>query len=104
MFKIEAQPVFQSKVTVNTAALKLDFTATYVALPSDELAELDDGSPEAWKKVLARVVRSFDACEVAGEQLAGTAADLPRLIRWPGVGAAMLRTYYSGLWESAAGN
>jgi hypothetical protein len=104
MFKIDATPTFMALVRVNTAAIKGEFNVCFVALPTDELAELDDGAADAWRKVLARVVASFDACELAGEQLAGAQADLPRLIRWPGVGAAMLRAYYQGLWEAASGN
>lgn len=104
MFKIEAKPTFSALVRVSTQAIKGEFNVLFLALPSDELAELDDGAADAWKKVLARVVVSFDPCELAGEQLAGSPADLPRLIRWPGVGAAMLRGYYAGLWETASGN
>lgn len=105
MLKIEKAPTFQATVTVNTAAIKGDFKATFEALPTDELAKLDNGEALAWKAVLARVVRGFEAVDIEGEQIEGNQPEgLDRLIRWPGVGAAMLRAYYAGLWEAGQGN
>lgn len=98
-------PSFTATVTVSTAAIKGDFKCDFMALPTDELALLDNGEPLAWKAVLAKVVRGFEPVKVCGETIDGSQADaLAKLLRWPGVGAAMLRAYYSGLWDNAAGN
>lgn len=105
MLKIDKAPKFSALVTVNTAAIKGEFNVHFEALPSDELAELDKGEAGDWKRVLARVVRGFDPVEVCGETVDSTKADeLAKLIRWPGVGAAMLAAYYKGLWEAGSGN
>lgn len=106
MLKIQKNPTFTATVTVATAAIKGSFDVVFEALPSDELEQLDTGAPKAWKDVLARVVRSIDpeGIEIEGEPLGGTAAQLAALTRWPGVGAAMLSSYYAGLWGAAQGN
>ena len=105
MLKIQSEPTFTATVKVNTAAIKGEFDVEFLALPTDELEALDTGEPKAWKAVLGRVVRGFDQVEIAGERIDGVEPDgLQRLIRWPGVGPAMLTAYYNGLWSEAQGN
>ena len=104
MLKIDPTPKFTTKVTVNTLAIQGVFDVTYSVLPSDELKAIDDGSAESWRVLLARVVQRFEPVDVAGETLNGGPEDLPKLIRWPGVGQAMLARYWAGLYEAAAGN
>ncbi len=105
MLKIEAEPVFEVAVQVNTAAIKGSFKAQFLALPTDELEKLDTGAASAWREVLKRVVRGFEPVQVCGEWVDGEQADgLAKLLRWPGVGPAMLGAYYRGLWEAASGN
>jgi hypothetical protein len=105
MLKINKSPTFKYTVAVNTAAIQGDFEALFEALPTDELDKLDDGQPGAWKKVLARVTKAFGAVEIEGESFdSDSPGALDKLTRWPGVGAAMLRAYYAGLWENTQGN
>ena len=105
MFKIIAEPQFTTDVKVNTLALQGEFSTTYRVLPSDELKALDNGEADSWKQLLARVVVGFGPVEIAGSTVMGDQADgLAQLIRWPGVGQAMLARYWAGLYEAAQGN
>jgi len=104
MLKIESKPQFSTMVKVNTAAIQGDFQVVFEALPDDELQPLDDGQAGSWKKLLQRVVVSFETVQVCGESVEGYPTNLPKLIRWPGVGAAMVSAYYKGLWENTQGN
>lgn len=105
MLRIDAEPTFTTTVKVNTKAIQGEFDVEFLALPTDELEALDTGEAKAWRKVLERVVRSFGPVEVAGQRIDSVVpGDLQKLIRWPGVGPAMLAAYYNGLWSEAQGN
>ena len=71
MFKIDAEPKFITDVKVNTLALQGEFSTTYRVLPSDELKALDNGEPDSWKQLLARVVVGFGPVEIAGTMIKG---------------------------------
>lgn len=105
MLKIESNPKFTATVRVNTAAIKGEFQVTYLAKPTDELDALDNGEPRAWREVLKAVVVDSDPVEINGTPVrADTPAGLADLVRWPGVGPAMLAAYWQGLWGEAQGN
>lgn len=105
MLKIDANPKFTTTVKVNTKAIQGEFPATFRVLPSDELAQQDDGKPDSWKQLLQLVVLDAGPVEIAGAAVRGdTPAGLADLIRWPGVGPAMLSAYWAGLYEAAQGN
>lgn len=105
MLKIDADPKFTTTVKVNTKAIQGEFPATFRVLPSDELAQLDDGKPDSWKALVNRVVVDAGPVEIAGAAVRGdTPAGLADLIRWPGIGPAMLAAYWAGLYEAAQGN
>lgn len=105
MLKIVTDPKFNTTVKVNTLAIQGEFPATFRVLPSDELKALDDGQADGWKALLARVVINAGPVEIAGAAVRGdTPGGLADLIRWPGVGPAMLAAYWAGLYEAAQGN
>ena len=105
MLKIDADPKFTTTVKVNTKAIQGEFPATFTVLPSDELAKLDDGKPDSWKALLQRVVRDAGPVDIAGAVVRGdTPAGLADMMRWPGIGPAMLAAYWAGLYEAAQGN
>lgn len=105
MLIIDKSPTFESTVKVHTAAIKGEFKAKFVALPTDELAALDNGDASGWKALLGKVVKGFDQVQIDGEAVSGDQpGGLDKLIRWPGVGAAMVAAYYKGLWEASQGN
>lgn len=105
MLKIDADPKFSATVKVNTLAIQGEFPAKFRVLPSDELAALDDGKPDSWKALLQRVVVDAGPVDIAGQAVRGdTPAGLADMIRWPGMGPAMLAAYWAGLYEAAQGN
>lgn len=105
MLKIDADPQFKTTVKVNTKAFNGEFPAAFRVLPSDELAKLDDGQAAAWKDLLARVVVDAGPVEIAGALVqANTPEGLAQLIRWPGIGPAMLQEYWASLYEARQGN
>lgn len=100
MLKINVSPEFTNTVKVTTKALQGEFPCYYRVLPVEELDKLDDGKPNSWRLLLAKVVVKFEPIEIGGEVV----STLEQLIRWPGVGPAMLAAYWSGLYEAAQGN
>lgn len=114
MLKIDKAPKFTMDVTVNTAALKGTFKVTYIAMPSKALIEIEDRVGKEGTGVagfLGYVV--FDVAEIDLPINLPTRPDgtfetptdaVQALVDWPGVGPAMQKAYYRGLWEEEEKN
>lgn len=106
--KIVARPEFETTVVVNLAYLKGDFKARYVALPIDELQQMERKGIAAGlgpSAILFDVCTWFGDVELPSGPLTydGTPS-LTRLLNHQGLGPAMVKAYYAALWEEASGN
>ncbi len=108
MLKVIANPTFTNSVVVNTKALQGSFNVVFIAKPSSECKRLEAAAIERGdgpQGLLFDVVQSHEEVEVFGEALRTAGADsIRRLLDIPGVGPAMLKAYYNGMWEEASGN
>lgn len=103
MLKITKNPEFTTTVHVRTAHTSGSFPATFKAMPSSELAELEKKAAAAGRGtagILPDVTVRFSDVELPGN----TNPTLDQLLDQPGVGPAMVAAYYRGLWEEQQGN
>jgi hypothetical protein len=116
MLKIIARPTFTATVAVNTANVQGDLQVTFVALRTSAITKIEQAAIEAGQNpqdaVLLAVVQGFDPVELppddgrdTGSTLYFTGpASVTQLCDWPGIGPAILRRYYSAVWEERRGN
>lgn len=105
MLTVDQAPKFTMPVAVNTAAIKGSFMATFVALPNSQLKRIDEEVAEAKTGIAGFVERV--ALSVSEVDLPLTLSDTPtvaELTDWPGIGGAMQKAYYKGLWEEQEKN
>lgn len=109
MLKIIARPEFDQTVTVNTKHLKGEFGARFVALPQSEISAIEaklKAEGKGPQDLVYHVCVGHDTVDMAGEAVEYKAGGLSLavLLDYPGIGPAMLKAYYAGLWEEASGN
>lgn len=114
--KIILRPRFTATVVVNTANVQGDLQVTFVGLPTSALTAIETAAVEAGRNpqdaVLAAVVQGFEPVELppdggrdSGSTLYFTGPEsVTVLCDWPGIGPAILRRYYSAVWEERRGN
>lgn len=109
MMNIEEKPSFVTTATVNTAALKGTVKARFAVLPNSEGRALEEkviqdgsGAP-GFVQVVAVEVLEHTLPVKLPEGLTG-AELVSALLDWPGVGPAMQKAYYKGLFEEAEKN
>lgn len=106
--KIVSRPEFATTVQVNLAYLQGEFPARFVALPQDELQALERAAIAAGKGpqgILYDVCRWFGEVELPDGPLPYVdATSLTKLLNYQGIGPAMVKAYYTALWEEARGN
>lgn len=103
MLKFVERPTFRARVVLCTAHTAGDFSAVFLALPASRLKELEQQAAAEGKgpqEILRHV------CQEVGDAFMpdGRPASVEWLLDQPGVGPAMVATYYRGLWEEAKGN
>lgn len=108
MLKLLAKPQFLTRVEVHTAAIQGDFSMMAYAYRTSELKALEDRTQQDGSGVagfLKEVVASVAEVELPDASLPKTLPDaIDALCDYPGVGVAMQRAYYRGLWEEQAKN
>lgn len=106
--KIVDRPSFTTTVVVNLAWLQGDFQARFVALPIDQLEAMERAGIAAGKgpqAILHDVCTWFADVELPSGLLQYVdGKSLTTLLNYQGIGPAMVRAYYSALWEEARGN
>jgi hypothetical protein len=109
MLKIVSRPEFEQKVVVNTKHLKGEFVARFVALPQSEISAIEAkliAERKGPQDLVHHVCVGHDTVDMLGEAVEYSAGglSLTKLLDYPGIGPAMLKAYYAGLWEEASGN
>ncbi|MEY2685940.1 MAG: hypothetical protein RL375_138 [Pseudomonadota bacterium] len=106
--KIVDRPEFETTVDVATRHLQGSFKVRFVALPgsklkaAEEKAIRDGKGPEG---LLFEVCTWFEPVELPDVLLQYVdVSSLATLLDYPGIGPAMVKTYFRALWEEARGN
>lgn len=107
--KLVERPEFEATVVVNTAHLKGEFAARFVALRTSELEAAQEKRVKAGdglQGLLLEVCVGFQPVELPGGRTLEYAGEesVRELLDYPGIGPAMSRAYHRALWEETAGN
>lgn len=111
--KIVEKPVFTATVAVHTANVQGEFEVQYYGYSTSALQAIEQGAAKAGKdiqnEVLYAVVAGFEPVTLPGGFVLRFDPTEPRasidaLADWPGIAPAMLRRFYSALWEEREGN
>lgn len=111
--KIVEKPVFAATVAVATANVQGEFEVQYYGYSTSALQAIEQAAAKAGKdvqnEVLYAVVAGFEPVALpGGAELRFDAANprgsIDALADWPGIAPAMLRRFYSALWEERRGN
>lgn len=103
MLTIINRPEFDTTVPVRTAHTRGEFKARFVALPVDELRALELAA-QAEGKGLSGILPTVTVSVSDFALPDGKPATLDNLLNYPGVGPAMVKAYYDGLWNEQQGN
>lgn len=108
MLKIIDKPSFEATVFVNTVHMQGDFKARFVALPGSRIKALEEAAIKAGKGpegLLFDVCTWFETVDTPTGPLPHDGSQsLEKLLDWPGIGPAMVKSYFRALWEEASGN
>lgn len=105
---IQAEPTFSMDVEINTRAIQGVIEVDFVAKRTSELKGIEqrvqqDGSGVAG--FLKSVVVGVGTVELPDGPLAiDVSKAIDQLTDWPGIGVAIQKAYYRGLWEEQAKN
>ena len=111
--KIIERPVFTATVAVHTANVQGEFEVQYYGYSTSALQAIEQAAAKAGKdvqnEVLYAVVAGFEPVPLPTGQVLrfdpiAPARSIDALADWPGIAPAMLRRYYSALWEERQGN
>lgn len=111
--KIIEKPVFTATVAVHTANVQGEFDVQYYGYSTSALQAIEQAAAKAGKdvqnEVLYAVVAGFEPVTLPDGSAVHFSQVNPRgsidaLADWPGIAPAMLRRFYSALWEERQGN